>query len=129
MNRNRDNIPYYIRRMTQGIFHASGRKMVYQGGKLPDPTRVPYLTGHPSSLTRYVHTEKHLIRKFPLGEALADPAEKYAKMVDWIKNASSSSERYPVRENTIYPSHTFTPDPLYKPYVAQHEAEVNENML
>ncbi|KNH04256.1 hypothetical protein XU18_4466 [Perkinsela sp. CCAP 1560/4] len=126
MQRNRDNIPYYIRRMTQGVFHASGRKLVYKGGKLPDPTRVPVRTGHPSALTRYVHTEKHLIRKFPQGDPLKDPAEGYEFMSQWVKRASGSDLSMPPSTdgNGTYPKHRFTTHPLYKPYVALHEAEL-----
>eukprot|EP00759_Apiculatamorpha_spiralis_P049836 PhF_6_TR44486/c0_g1_i1/m.68503 len=64
ISRKRDHIPYLLRRMAQGVHHASGKKYIRENGRTPNPFKFPYLTGKPSSLTRWVHLEPELLRTF-----------------------------------------------------------------
>ena len=64
LSRKVDHIPYVIRLMIQGVYHASGEKYVRKHGRVPDPFRFPVLTGKPSSLVKWVHEEPELLRTF-----------------------------------------------------------------
>ena len=130
MHRKRDNIPYYIRRITQGVLHDSGRKFVYRGGKLPDPTRIPVLTGHPSALTQFVHTEKSLIRDFSLRKTVAHSAKSYANLlcrsqISVVKNKRKADTFLTKGDSTV--PLDFQTSIIYKPYVALHEQELSAN--
>jgi len=63
-SRKRDHIPQVIRLMTQGKFHASGRRYIRKSGRVPDPTRFPVLTGKPAALGGWSHEEPELLRTF-----------------------------------------------------------------
>ena len=64
LSRKIDHIPYVIRLMVQGVYHASGEKYVRKHGRVPDPFRFPVLTGKPSGLVKWVHEEPELLRTF-----------------------------------------------------------------
>ena len=126
MVRNRDNIPYYIRRMTKGVYHESGRKLIKSGGRIPDPTRVPVLTGHASALTGWVHTEKHLIRRFPTTGPLPGKDDRYFSLLQaHVKSAAGPGDA-PMDPEALP---EFRASMLYKPYMASAEnSEVEKRM-
>eukprot|EP00760_Papus_ankaliazontas_P030606 PhM_4_TR4926/c0_g1_i1/m.89821 len=93
--RSRDNIPYIYRRMVQGVTHSSMNKHIRAGARVPDPFRFPVLTGKPSALTRWVHTEPELIRRFEVPvpeEGRKDVYKPYVSMAEKPPEGMSESE-------------------------------------
>lgn len=64
LRRNPKNVPRIIQMMTQGVWHKSGRKLYFLGGKPPNPSQHPFLTGEPDPVYGWKVTEPLATRQF-----------------------------------------------------------------
>jgi hypothetical protein len=62
--RSKENVPRIMTAMMQGFSHKSGRKMYYVGGKVPNPSLHPFLTGEPCPLYGWRVLDAGVIRQF-----------------------------------------------------------------
>lgn len=64
MNRSPSNVPRIFDMMVHGVWHKSGRKLYFNGGKPPNPSTHPYLTGEPCPVYGWKVTDSHATRPF-----------------------------------------------------------------
>jgi hypothetical protein len=50
--------------MIHGVWHKSGRKLYFSGGKPPNPSQHPFLTGEPCPIYGWKVTDASVIRQF-----------------------------------------------------------------
>ncbi|KEG12854.1 hypothetical protein DQ04_01371010 [Trypanosoma grayi] len=58
------HIPRVLSMMIQGVWHKSGVKLYFRGGKPPNPSKHPYLTGEPCPVYGWRVTDESVIRQF-----------------------------------------------------------------
>ncbi|RNE97865.1 uncharacterized protein Tco025E_09353 [Trypanosoma conorhini] len=58
------HVPRVLNMMIQGVWHKSGVKLYFRGGKPPNPSRHPYLTGEPCPVYGWRVTDASVIRQF-----------------------------------------------------------------
>lgn len=58
------HVPRIFRMVTQGVLHKSGVKLYFRGGKPPNPSVHPYLTGEPCAVYGWRVTDTAVIREF-----------------------------------------------------------------
>ncbi|EPY29945.1 hypothetical protein STCU_01754 [Strigomonas culicis] len=64
LRRNPESIPRVLNMMMQGAWHKSGAKLYFRGGKPPNPSKHPYLTGEPDPVYGWRVTDPLVIREF-----------------------------------------------------------------
>ncbi|KAG8343759.1 hypothetical protein ERJ75_001365500 [Trypanosoma vivax] len=64
LKRRPSHIPRVLNMMIQGVWHKSGVKLYFRGGKPPNPSTHPYLTGEPCPLYGWRVTDESVIRQF-----------------------------------------------------------------
>lgn len=62
--RGKADVPRVFDMMIHGVWHKSGRKLYYRGGKPPNPSTHPYLTGEPCPVYGWKVTDSNVIRQF-----------------------------------------------------------------
>ncbi|KAH9598132.1 hypothetical protein LSM04_004470 [Trypanosoma melophagium] len=58
------HVPRVLSMMIQGVWHKSGVKLYFRGGKPPNPSKHPYLTGEPCPVYGWKVTDESVIRQF-----------------------------------------------------------------
>ncbi|KAF8286804.1 hypothetical protein TcG_08319 [Trypanosoma cruzi] len=58
------HVPRVLNMMIQGVWHKSGVKLYFRGGKPPNPSKHPYLTGEPCPVYGWRITDESVIRQF-----------------------------------------------------------------
>ncbi|KAG5488781.1 hypothetical protein JIQ42_00398 [Leishmania sp. Namibia] len=66
LRRNPSEVPRVLNMMIQGVWHKSGNKLYFRGGKPPNPSTHPYLTGEPCPVYGWKITDPGVIREFNL---------------------------------------------------------------
>ncbi|CBH17987.1 hypothetical protein, conserved [Trypanosoma brucei gambiense DAL972] len=64
LKRSPSHVPRVLGMMIQGVWHKSGVKLYFRGGKPPNPSVHPYLTGEPCPLYGWKVTDESVIRQF-----------------------------------------------------------------
>ncbi|CCW61155.1 unnamed protein product [Phytomonas sp. EM1] len=64
LSRNPKEVPRVLAMMIQGVWHKSGTKLYFRGGKPPNPSKHPYLTGEPCPVYGWKITDPTVIREF-----------------------------------------------------------------
>lgn len=64
LRRGNKDVPRVLTMMIQGVWHKSGTKLYFRGGKPPNPSKHPYLTGEPCPVYGWKVTEPSVIREF-----------------------------------------------------------------
>lgn len=64
MRRGTRDVPRVLNMMIQGVWHKSGNKLYFRGGKPPNPSKHPYLTGEPCPIYGWKITDPSVIREF-----------------------------------------------------------------
>mmetsp|Transcript_52812 Transcript_52812/g.60684 ORF Transcript_52812/g.60684 Transcript_52812/m.60684 type:complete len:209 (-) Transcript_52812:32-658(-) len=64
MRRTPSNVPKIFDMMVHGVWHKSGRKLYFKGGKPPNPSTHPYLTGEPCPVYGWKVTDPNATRAF-----------------------------------------------------------------
>ncbi|KAK7197312.1 hypothetical protein NESM_000678200 [Novymonas esmeraldas] len=59
-------VPRVFSMMIQGVWHKSGNKLYFRGGKPPNPSTHPFLTGEPCPVYGWKITDPAVIRDFNL---------------------------------------------------------------
>lgn len=74
LRRNPSEVPRVFSMMIQGVWHKSGNKLYFRGGKPPNPSVHPYLTGEPCPVYGWKVTDPSVIREFNLPQPEKDKA-------------------------------------------------------
>nr|CCC95561.1 unnamed protein product [Trypanosoma congolense IL3000] len=64
LKRGPSHVPRVLGMMVQGVWHKSGVKLYFRGGKPPNPSVHPYLTGEPCPIYGWKVTDESVIRQF-----------------------------------------------------------------
>lgn len=64
LRRGEQDVPRVLNMMIQGVWHKSGAKLYFRGGKPPNPSKHPYLTGEPCPVYGWKVTDPSVIREF-----------------------------------------------------------------
>ncbi|GET93456.1 hypothetical protein, conserved [Leishmania tarentolae] len=72
LRRNPSEVPRVLNMMIQGVWHKSGNKLYFRGGKPPNPSTHPYLTGEPCPVYGWKITDPGVIREFNLPQPEKD---------------------------------------------------------
>ncbi|CAD2212893.1 hypothetical protein AGDE_04933 [Angomonas deanei] len=64
LRRGPSDVPRVLNMMIQGVWHKSGVKLYFRGGKPPNPSKHPYLTGEPCPVYGWRVTDPGVIREF-----------------------------------------------------------------
>ncbi|KPA81378.1 putative mitochondrial hypothetical protein [Leptomonas pyrrhocoris] len=72
LSRGQREVPRVLNMMIQGVWHKSGNKLYFRGGKPPNPSTHPYLTGEPCPIYGWKVTDPSVIREFNLPQPEKD---------------------------------------------------------
>lgn len=72
LRRSTQDVPRVLNMMIQGVWHKSGNKLYFRGGKPPNPSKHPYLTGEPCPVYGWKVTDPSVIREFNLPQPQKD---------------------------------------------------------
>ncbi|CCW69262.1 unnamed protein product [Phytomonas sp. Hart1] len=64
LSRKPSEVPRVLAMMIQGVWHKSGTKLYFRGGKPPNPSKHPYLTGEPCPVYGWKVTDPLVTREF-----------------------------------------------------------------
>eukprot|EP00796_Vickermania_ingenoplastis_P008166 gene8166-5695_t len=64
LKRGAKDVPRVLNMMIQGVWHKSGNKLYFRGGKPPNPSVHPYLTGEPCPVYGWKVLDEGAIRQF-----------------------------------------------------------------
>lgn len=64
LKRNPQDVPRVLNMMIQGVWHKSGNKLYFRGGKPPNPSVHPYLTGEPCPVYGWKVLDESVTREF-----------------------------------------------------------------
>lgn len=64
LRRSPQEIPRVLNMMIQGVWHKSGNKLYFRGGKPPNPSVHPYLTGEPCPVYGWKVLDENVTREF-----------------------------------------------------------------
>lgn len=60
------DVPRVLNMMIQGVWHKSGSKLYFRGGKPPNPSKHPFLTGEPCPVYGWRVTDPLVVRQFSI---------------------------------------------------------------
>lgn len=64
LRRGPQDVPRVLNMMIQGVWHKSGNKLYFRGGKPPNPSVHPYLTGEPCPVYGWKVLDESVTREF-----------------------------------------------------------------
>lgn len=64
LKRGTRDVPRVLNMMIQGVWHKSGTKLYFRGGKPPNPSVHPYLTGEPCPVYGWKVLDESVTREF-----------------------------------------------------------------
>lgn len=64
LRRGKQDVPRVFQMMMTGVTHKSGLKLYYRGGKVPNPSKHPWLTGEPCPVYGWKVLDSNVIRQF-----------------------------------------------------------------
>lgn len=64
LKRTPQHVPRVLNMMIQGVWHKSGNKLYFRGGKPPNPSTHPYLTGEPCPVYGWKVLDENVTREF-----------------------------------------------------------------
>lgn len=64
LRRSPSHVPRVMNMMIQGVWHKSGNKLYFRGGKPPNPSTHPFLTGEPCPIYGWRVLDENATREF-----------------------------------------------------------------